>query len=118
MRTEEMILSISKTPEWLTDAILEVLQRERDLIQRFGRRELILALLNGEAEMELRPCQWQPSSWGRSFGDGGCGSGGSGKVKVICESSGGSFYEEIRECENCRGAGQVRRLKFRYPAYD
>lgn len=113
-----MTLSLSKTPEWLTDAILEVLQRERDLIQRFGRRELILALLRGEAEMELRPCRRRSYA---SFGpgrDGDCGSGGLGKVKVICESSGGSFYEEIRECENCRGAGQVRRLQFRHPAYD
>ncbi len=99
-----------RTPEWMADAIIEVLRREKDLLKRFGARELVFALLNG-AEMEMRPCQ------DRRLNEA-CGSGGRGKVKVTCESSGGSFYDEVRNCENCDGKGEVRRLKFKHAAYD
>lgn len=101
-----------RTPEWYADAIVEILCREKNLIERFGKRELIRALLAG-AEMEWRPCR------DRGFGYGeDCGSGGKGKVKVTCERSGGSYYIEIRDCEACRGKGEVRRLKYHHPAYD
>lgn len=105
-------LTSERTPEWMADAIVEVLRREKDLLKRFGSRELVLALLNG-AEMEMRPCQDRRFGWNEA-----CGSGGRGKVRVTCESSGGSAYDEVRNCENCNGFGEVRRLKFKHPAND
>lgn len=104
-----------RTPEWVADAIMVVIQRERDLTKRFGLHALVLALLKGEADIEVRPCK-RIEEWDR---ERRCGSGGApGKVEVTCERSGGLLYEEIRDCETCRGAGAERRLKFQYPAYD
>lgn len=105
-------MATERTPEWLADVIVEILRREKDLLQRFGSRELILALLSG-ADMEMRPCKDRRFGWGEA-----CGSGGRGKVRLTCERSGGSLYEEVRDCENCAGKGEVRRLKFRHPARD
>lgn len=105
-------MSAERTPEWIADAILEILEREKDLMKRFGRRALIVALLEG-AEMEMRPCQDRRFGWREA-----CGSGGRGKVNVTTETSNGSPYDEIRNCESCGGTGEVRRLKFHQPARD
>lgn len=103
----------ARTPDWIADAIMVVLKREKNLIERFGVRELVLSILKGESDIETRECGSKQYGWGEH-----CGSAGKGKVRVTCESSGGSFYEEVRDCESCRGSGEVQRLKFRHRAYD
>jgi len=99
----------------MADAIMVVLRKEPNLTERFGIRTLVLALLKGEADIEERPCR-KTNAWDR---DHLCGFGGApGKVRVTCERSGGLLYDEIRDCETCRGTGTERRLKYRYQAYD
>jgi len=105
--------SEARTPDWVADAVMVILTREKDLVERFGVRELILSLIKGESDIETRECKDKQYGWGEH-----CGSAGKGKVRVICESSGGSFCTEVRDCSVCRGAGELSRLKFRHLAYD
>ncbi|HUX16253.1 MAG TPA: hypothetical protein VMW52_07250 [Phycisphaerae bacterium] len=83
-----------RTSEQNAEAICEALRREVNLIKRYGRYRVVLAILQG-AEM-------------REMGCDRCGA--SGKHDVECESSGGTVYVETRTCESCDGSGRVRRL--------
>lgn len=89
-----------RTPEENAAAICEVLQREADLLKRYGRYRLILAVLQG-AEMREAKC-------------GRCK--GAGKYDVECERSGGTLYDETRGCYDCNKTGRVRRLVFDHRA--
>ena len=88
-------------PKYYADAIFEALHRERPNKMGAERYRIMLAVLEDD-EMREETCRK-------------CG--GSGRVTVTCERSGGTWYDEDRKCPGpwdggCDGTGKIRRLQF------